>query len=231
MSYTPEAHHYVPFADVAIGRRYLHSSKGSYVPVTVRAVLPAPSPTDPSTSTSASRGNLVGIEYDDASLGKHSGTLDGAQVFTVRRQGAGSFVKYDDARRKGLYRGWSVVEALMERYGVDIPLAAGGGADRAILKPTSGEVDAAKLANGRAIEMPNMASVARRVSRLDKLQHAGLEGYRIGALVSPGQGGAALEEYLRAHLTCRPIPHAYRTVLSGGKYTDGLNKVRVGARC
>jgi hypothetical protein len=71
--------------------------------------------------------------------------------------------------------------------------------------------------------MPNMASVARRVARLDKLQHAGLEGYRICALASPGQGGAVLEEYLKAHLTCRPIPHAYHTV-PAGQHTEGSTR-------
>jgi hypothetical protein len=219
MAYTPEPSHFVAFADLRVGHRYLHASKSGHVPVTVRAILPSASAsTLAGPSSSAARGELVGIEYDDPTLGKHSGTLDGRKVFQTRIEGAGSFVKYDDARRKGLYRGWTLVEALMERYGVDIPLRRTAQSDTVTAANQSDGVagvaaEEARLANGREIEMPNMDGVAKRVARLNKLQHAGLEGYRISSLALPGQVDEELKEYLRANLTCRPSHHAFHAVL------------------
>lgn len=186
---------FVPFDQLVIGHRYLHTSKGQLVPVTVRAVLPS-NPDEPGPSSTASRGNLVGIEYDDVTLGKHSGVLEGKAVFTTRAEGAGSFIKYNDAARKGLQRGWTVVEALVERYGVDIPTAS-----RTRQQAEGADTAGAVLANGRAIEMPGMDGVAKRMARLNRLQHAGLDGYWISSLSDHVDDG--LRHYLKDNLTCR----------------------------
>lgn len=203
---------FVPFKHLAIGQRYLHISKGQLVPVTVRAILPSQSAAaEPGPSSSASRGDLVGIEYDTPALGKHSGTLDGREIFKTRKEGAGSFIKYNDKAQKGLYRGYTLVEALMERYGVEIPFhsasRAWGTNEMLENSGKGGAVEGARLANGREIEMPNMDGVARRVARLDRLQHAGLEGYRIWGLAPDHLSVGEMEElkaYIRANTTCTP---------------------------
>nr|XP_039253039.1 tubulin-specific chaperone E-like [Styela clava] len=82
---------------IYVGQR---ASVGEYFG-TVRYVGPVPT----------TKGDWVGIEWDDTSRGKHNGTKDGVSYFTCESDTGGSFV-----RPHKLSTGISLSQALVERY-------------------------------------------------------------------------------------------------------------------
>jgi hypothetical protein len=178
-----------------IGGRYLHAK--SLAPVTLRYIgplgpRPAATPyaaessgsaSAPSSSAYARTEDLwLGVEYDDPSRGKHSGTYEGARVFSTRREGAGAFVRYKPGV---LLRGKTFVQAVEERYGTinqdaeepkrSSPDSAGG--NRVTLGSSGGVI---------VVEAPGLDAVRRKVGRLERLREMGLEGEWI---CSVGMGG------------------------------------------
>eukprot|EP00983_Pelagomonas_calceolata_P062429 1147312-Pelagomonas_calceolata.AAC.1 len=61
---------------------------------------------------SGQEGTWLGLEWDDASRGKHDGEVEGTKYFQCSRPGAGSFVRAEKVNT----RGSSVLEALLSRY-------------------------------------------------------------------------------------------------------------------
>lgn len=59
-------------------------------------------------------GTWLGIEWDEPSRGKHSGTVDGIQYFQSTKPNAASFIRPQKARKL-----MDVFTALEERYGYD----------------------------------------------------------------------------------------------------------------
>lgn len=201
MAPTPSNDRQVKFSQLRIGGRYLYTSKGQVHPVTVRALLPATSTTDdgvgPSTAFRAT--SLVGIEYDDATRGKHSGSLDGRQVFTSRRAGAASFIKYDDYR-PSLSRGWTFVEALEDRYGVTLPGSVQAAlAEARVLSSSLAAAPVTLGGSGGAIrvEAPNIEGIAQRMKQIERLKSVGLEEYHICGLGA----GEDVKRYLADRMT------------------------------
>ncbi|ODO05137.1 hypothetical protein L198_01825 [Cryptococcus wingfieldii CBS 7118] len=94
-------------------RRYLHAK--SRRPLTLRYIGPLPPSSDPSSSFTSEQ-VWLGIEYDDPTLGKHSGTFQGIRLFDTREEGSGAFLKYQTG--KEIVEGKSLVESLEERYGL-----------------------------------------------------------------------------------------------------------------
>ncbi|CAO3662689.1 unnamed protein product [Umbelopsis vinacea] len=58
-------------------------------------------------------GEWLGIEWDDASRGKHNGEKDGISYFSCRYPGAGSFIRYSAKR---VHAGTTLPLALKEKY-------------------------------------------------------------------------------------------------------------------
>ncbi|KAL7420773.1 hypothetical protein Q5752_004725 [Cryptotrichosporon argae] len=176
--------------DYVVGRRYLHAKSG--LPVTLRYIGPLP----PSGASSSSSPIWLGIEYDDVSRGKHSGTYEGVQVFATRVEGAGSFVKLAG---RPLVEGLGFGQAVAERYGVDLSAlgvaAAQAESSRAASGgQTSGTADDVKLGDSSIIiEAPNMDGVRRRVGQLGRIRQMGLDGMWVSHL-DGAVGRAVLEQ-------------------------------------
>lgn len=175
----------------AVGHRYIHAK--SKAPLTLRYIgsLP-PRSDDPQV--------WLGIEYDDPSHGKHSGTFKDVSVFHTRQPGAGAFVKYTP-RSRPLIEGDTVVSAIEDRYGalIDRP-------DLAEDSPRQGqeEEEAVVLGSSNAaivVEAPNMDSVRRRIRSLERLREVGLEGQSITSLGGDDERRSVLRERLKGELT------------------------------
>jgi hypothetical protein len=108
----------------------------------------------------------LGVEWDHASRGKHSGTHQGISYFRTREEGAGSFIKLPMSSQKGkqvLRPGTTLWHAIVQRYLPDddeqddrpITLGSSGGAIK--------------------VEVPRLDRVKRSLSGLSKLKEIGVE--------------------------------------------------------
>ncbi|EJT51739.1 hypothetical protein A1Q1_06970 [Trichosporon asahii var. asahii CBS 2479] len=172
----------------SVGNRYIHAKNKA--PLTLRYIGTLPPGSDDSQL-------WLGIEYDDARHGKHSGTFKDAPVFQTQQHGAGSFVKYTHGSRPLLY-GETVVSAIEDRYGslIDQPDKEEEGAKNR-------EEEAVVLGSSNAaivVEAPNMDSVRRRIKNLERLREVGLEGQSICALGGDNERRSVLKERLKSEL-------------------------------
>ncbi|KAK9454468.1 hypothetical protein V1511DRAFT_502092 [Dipodascopsis uninucleata] len=107
----------------------------------------------------------VGIEWDDPSRGKHSGSLNGIKYFECRVPGSGSFIKA--SRKKDLPR--EFVEALRNKY--------------------TSEADELEKRDikfgGKVAERVGFDKIKQRQSKLDALSFVSLD-YKCIAYSSPG---------------------------------------------
>lgn len=69
-------------------------------------------------------GLWIGLEWDDASRGKHDGSLNGRQYFQCEQAGAGSFVRASKFQPAADF-GQSLPEALELRYEGKDPVSKG----------------------------------------------------------------------------------------------------------
>ncbi len=105
-----------------------------------------------------STGLWLGIEWDDPTRGKHSGTsADGTRYFDVRIPGSGSFVRPTSTK---LSSGCCFVEALRNRYDPS--------ATEEVKKTEEGRHYSRKNIAEIEIETPNLERVARKAARLDR---------------------------------------------------------------
>lgn len=177
---------------VEVGRRYLHGKTRS--PLTVRYIGPLPPTLTKGPGSNAERigetshdgpsrlDNWIGVEYDDPSKGKHSGTYEGRQVFKVRREGAGAFIR---DKPGALIPGKTFVEALEERYGAIAGYVGDNPAsidtrpgetkeDGVALKPSS-QLVLGSSGGAILVEAPNLDRVKRKMSQLESLKQIGFE--------------------------------------------------------
>jgi tubulin-specific chaperone E len=142
-----------------IGRRYLHVA--SLEPCTLRFIGHLPSTSDESTT-------WLGVEWDNPSRGKHSGTHQGIQYFETEQEGAGSFIKVPDARslkgkEKELLRpGPKLWDAILDRY---LPE-----------EEQDGQLLTLGSSNGAIkVEMPRLGRIKLGLADLKRLKEIGLE--------------------------------------------------------
>lgn len=174
----------VPYA---VGKRYTHAKNKSTLTLRYIGTLPP---------GSADSQLWLGIEYDDAAHGKHSGTFKEVPVFETRQSGAGAFVKYAPGSRP-LLPGETVISAIEDRYGSLIEEAEEG------RKDTKEQEEAVVLGSSNAaivVEAPNMDSVRRRIKNLERLREVGLEGQSICALGGDDERRSVLKERLKSEL-------------------------------
>ncbi|KAI8820758.1 uncharacterized protein EV422DRAFT_578604 [Fimicolochytrium jonesii] len=103
-----------------------------------------------------------GIEWDDATRGKHSGTHNGLQYFTTRDAGSGSFIR--EGKLTSECFGRSFLDALAEKYQAQQPT------DSTVLLG----------GDGVAVETVGWEKIAKKVSNLKQLREVGLAEMRIG---------------------------------------------------
>ncbi|KAN0063488.1 hypothetical protein ACQY0O_003935 [Thecaphora frezii] len=117
-------------------------------------------------SVPPSEGEWLGIEWDDATRGKHDGVAaDGTKYFDVRVRGSGSFLRPTASK---LSFGSSLLEALKFKH-----LPAPDPAPPSHAKPNYSRRNLADI----EIEAPNMQGVIQRTARLDRLRHVDLGGW------------------------------------------------------
>lgn len=172
----------------SVGKRYIHAKNKA--PLTLRYIGTLP-------PGSADSQLWLGIEYDDESHGKHSGTFKDAPVFQTRQAGAGAFVKYIPGSRP-LLPGETVISAIEDRYGslIDQPDPAREGSKQE-------EEEAVVLGSSNAaivVEAPNMDGVRRRMKNLERLREIGLENQSICALGGDDERRSVLKERLKSKL-------------------------------
>ena len=163
-----------------IARRYLHQPSGQ--PCTLRYVGPVA--TQASTHDEQER-IWLGVEWDDASRGKHSGYHLGKSYFKTRTEGAASFLKWKVQDRSKalrgtgtgqegemLWRGRTLLEAIKNRY-LDQDTIGLEHTDEESIDPslTLGS------SNSRIqVSVPNLDKVTSKFANLGKLTHLGLDG-------------------------------------------------------
>ncbi|KAL4248489.1 hypothetical protein ABKN59_007766 [Abortiporus biennis] len=131
----------------AIGTRINHSNYRG----TVRFVGPV----------DGTRGNWLGIEWDDVSRGKHDGVKDGKRYFTCLVPNSGSFIR---PTASGLSYGTSFLNALSEKYIESFHGTAK--AETIILGSSNGAI---------AVEAVNLDKIRAKLARLDTLREASLD--------------------------------------------------------
>lgn len=180
-----------------IGGRYLNTKNRQ--PLTLRYIGPLPPATSASTSSSSSTPQWLGVEYDDPAHGKgHSGTYEGQQVFKSVQDGAGAFIR----ARKGdeLESGPTLIQAIKERYDLDVDLAASNNSNR---REGRGGVVLGGSGSAIIVEAPGMEEVQKRLKNLDRLRQMGLEGRYISAVGGDKDERAGFRQRLKGETRSR----------------------------
>ncbi|CAD5125689.1 DgyrCDS13896 [Dimorphilus gyrociliatus] len=112
------------------------------------------------------KGNWLGVEWDNPKRGKHSGEKDGKFYFKTHIPNAGSFV-----RPRLAHTGNSLMTALNERYGI----VENGGVDKDL---------SVRGSRGRetAVEMVGAEKVNQTMSHLENLVQMSLEGFYLNSV-------------------------------------------------
>ncbi|UZJ51852.1 hypothetical protein CBS101457_001172 [Exobasidium rhododendri] len=114
-------------------------------------------------------GTWLGVEWDDASRGKHNGVHGDVAYFTCRVRNAGSFIRPS----ANLSFGSSFLQAVKVKYVADVGEPLKGSPGRADSKTYT-----RKNLSDIEVEAPNMAGVVQRLSQLHKLREVGLGGWK-----------------------------------------------------
>lgn len=201
----PLARHYL------VGKRYLHGK--NRFPVTLRYVglLPPLRGSEAGGSSASSSSSTIatwlGVEYDDASQGKHSGTFEGISVFRTRQEGAGAFIRLKSGNE--LVEGLTFVLAVEERYGrissssSEPDAGPRDHADTASTDETSGGTQGHEQfllgSSNQAIvvEAPGLAEVQKRIGKLERLREIGLDGAWSSSLGADEETKEALRARLK----------------------------------
>lgn len=128
---------------------------------TIRYVGPVP-PTE---------GIWLGIEWDDASRGKHDGSHKGVRYFSCRQNtNAGSFIRSSSSK---LSFGSSFLQAIRYKYVTEPEV------ENASNHTVSAQQYSRKNLADIEIEAPNMDGVRKRNAQLHKLREVGLGGWKM----------------------------------------------------
>ena len=186
--------------DYVVGKRYLHGKSREGLGLKWVGRLPPGSESGPT---------WLGIDYDDKTHGKHSGTYKGVRVFTTAQDGSGAFIKESPGC---LIRGISFVEALEERYGAIVASTDHN------LPTTSKRIDKLALgSSGIIVEAPGLDAVKTKIGKLEKLREVGLEGEGVCRLGGTEQQREVMTQRLRGMSstvqTDSPQPYTLSTSL------------------
>ncbi|EST06052.1 Leucine rich repeat 4 [Kalmanozyma brasiliensis GHG001] len=137
-----------------------------------------------------STGEWLGIEWDDPTRGKHSGTsAGGTRYFDVRVPGSGSFVRATSSK---LSSGCGFLSALRNKY---LPAPATETEQRSGTEETQySRKNIAEI----EIETPNLERVVQKAARLDRLKEVGLGGWQQSVALEEG-GEDARYDVARAY--------------------------------
>ncbi|XP_046601692.1 tubulin-specific chaperone E isoform X2 [Neodiprion lecontei] len=120
------------------------------------------------------KGEWLGIDWDDPSRGKHNGTYEGVKYFTTWHPTSGSFIRHGKANF-----GISCPDAIKSRYGlINDDLA---GIDRENLTSLQKEINAPFL------EMVGFSKVNKKQSKFDQLEIIWLRDQSVSNAGNPGE--------------------------------------------
>jgi hypothetical protein len=157
-----------------VNKRYLHVESG--LPLTVRYIGPLPPSSTADHDKPSDVITWIGVEWDDPSRGKHSGTYRDVHVFHTRVPGAASFLKFKPIKRH-TQPPTSTSFRVSEKHNDPQLLDPGIGLFQAIYEryissndPTAGEAPVDKIVLGSSnghilVEMPNIDKVLRRLRK------------------------------------------------------------------
>jgi hypothetical protein len=164
----------------AINRRYIHTESG--LPLTVKYIGSlSPASKQVSEASSSSPTTWIGVEWDDPTRGRHSGTFQDLQVFRTRIPGSASFLKFKPAKRarttdegagsqKGMLdEGKGFFQAVYERY-IDSQLETDAHHGNTPTNQTQPSPAVGKVVLGSSngqitVEMPNLDKVVRKLRK------------------------------------------------------------------
>ncbi|WWC70939.1 uncharacterized protein I206_104891 [Kwoniella pini CBS 10737] len=171
-----------------IGNRYLNS-KTNY-PLTLRYIGPLPPPSSSSSSTTNEQ-IWLGAEYDNLKNGKgHNGIYKDIQVFITKEKGSASFLKYS---KESLKKGNSLIDSIENRYGKiinniineqedDLDLDSNSKLLISIKKEEEENLILGSSENSIIVKVPNLLSVKKKISKLEKIKNIGFEEEYINSL-------------------------------------------------
>jgi len=164
-----------------VSTRFLHQATSQ--PCTLRYIGPVTTQTE---RTDIERDRVwLGVEWDDPTRGKHSGTHLGTSYFKSRAEGAASFLRWKPSEaikaidaerptgeREMLWRGRTLLQAVKDRY-LDMDLSE--------MEPSAGTTDDPSLVLGSSnsriqVTVPNLNKVTSKFADLGRLTHLGLDG-------------------------------------------------------
>ncbi|KAI0317464.1 hypothetical protein OF83DRAFT_1276525 [Amylostereum chailletii] len=118
------------------------------------------------------KGEWVGVEWDDPSRGKHDGVKDGRRYFHCLIPNSGSFIRATSA---GIDYGRSFLRALVEKY-VELPRGTSA-QEFVILGSSKGAIE---------VEVVNMDKIRNKFSRLEHLRDISLDKENVSRADEPG---------------------------------------------
>lgn len=120
------------------------------------------------------KGQWLGIDWDDPTRGKHNGTYEGVEYFKARHPTSGSFIRPGKARF-----GISCPQAIKMRYGLINDKLAG--IDRDTLASLQKEMNAPFL------EVVGFSKVNKKQSKFDQLKIVWLREHYVSSAGTPGE--------------------------------------------
>eukprot|EP01134_Creolimax_fragrantissima_P006283 CFRG6283T1 len=117
-----------------------------------------------------SEGMWVGVDWDDASRGKHNGEYRGTRYFTASHKESGSFV-----REKNIFQGLSIADAIREKY-IDTETTTYTSTSSKSHKPIQASAHTKNLLVSAMMEVAFVGEneIAAKQSHLDQLTTVGL---------------------------------------------------------
>ncbi|CAG8480640.1 10838_t:CDS:10 [Acaulospora morrowiae] len=167
------------------------------------------------------RGEWIGVEWDNASRGKHDGVHDQVRYFTCSVPNSGSFIRFSPK----IDTGRSFVSAIVERY-IEDPYQKINNEGEAY--DAQKDLDTIYWAGNTKIEVEALGweKVRRKLRQLDRLHEVGLSFERVSSAGNPGEIEALCPNIIDLNLSKNLLPD-WETVISICKQLKKLEILRL----
>ncbi|KAG2020004.1 tubulin-specific chaperone e [Coprinopsis cinerea AmutBmut pab1-1] len=123
-------------------------------------------------SVDGTKGEWIGVDWDDPERGKHDGVKNNKRYFTTRYPRSGSFIRISPAVKYGT----SFLEAVQSKYLED--LHGSETQETVILGSSLGAIE---------VEAVNLDKIRSKLARLDRLRNVSLDGTAVAYADPPGK--------------------------------------------